>query len=328
MATIPEKTIFINYDFRDFETFARTAKEWDADFLQLDGGEFRAQLTQLMSGNHLFTFSKLNRKLYQRGSPPKNLWTFAILENSSSSLIWRGHELSPYDIMIYSPGSEIDCVSQPGFTVLTYSTSEDYIYEILETVGVFGLSNLKKLSSHITCSVSEIKKLRFHLSQYAKALSSSKEKTEHDQLSPLMSELEYNIPKKFLETIAAGRIRSDIPPLRLRNYALKQAMECIEMSATDNLTVKGLCHVTGVSDRTLEYAFREKFGITPKAYIRAYRLNRVNRILTRSDRLNTKVCDVANRWGFWHMGQFANDYKKLFGELPSETAGRRTKQRM
>jgi len=28
---------------------------------------------------------------------------------------------------------------------------------------------------------------------------------------------------------------------------------------------------------------------------------------------------VANAWGFWHMGQFARDYRRLFGELPSDT---------
>jgi AraC family ethanolamine operon transcriptional activator len=32
-----------------------------------------------------------------------------------------------------------------------------------------------------------------------------------------------------------------------------------------------------------------------------------------------KVHHVANRWGFWHMGQFARDYQRQFGELPSET---------
>jgi AraC-like DNA-binding protein len=31
------------------------------------------------------------------------------------------------------------------------------------------------------------------------------------------------------------------------------------------------------------------------------------------------VQDVAAHWGFWHLGQFAQDYKRLFGELPSTT---------
>ena len=34
---------------------------------------------------------------------------------------------------------------------------------------------------------------------------------------------------------------------------------------------------------------------------------------------DTKILNIANDWGFWHMGQFAADYKSLFGELPSET---------
>ncbi len=31
---------------------------------------------------------------------------------------------------------------------------------------------------------------------------------------------------------------------------------------------------------------------------------------------------VSSHWGFWHSGQFASDYKKLFGELPSETVNK------
>jgi AraC family ethanolamine operon transcriptional activator len=38
---------------------------------------------------------------------------------------------------------------------------------------------------------------------------------------------------------------------------------------------------------------------------------------------SSRIADVANRWGFWHMGQFAADYRRQFGELPSETVGER-----
>jgi len=77
--------------------------------------------------------------------------------------------------------------------------------------------------------------------------------------------------------------------------------------------------MTGVSDRTLEHAFRERFGITLKAYIRVHRLNSVNKILLQSDPSSTKINKIANSLGFWHMGQFAKDYQYYFGELPSAT---------
>jgi AraC family transcriptional regulator, ethanolamine operon transcriptional activator len=35
-----------------------------------------------------------------------------------------------------------------------------------------------------------------------------------------------------------------------------------------------------------------------------------------------QVQRIASHWGFWHAGQFAHDYKQLFGENPSDTLRR------
>jgi AraC family ethanolamine operon transcriptional activator len=80
----------------------------------------------------------------------------------------------------------------------------------------------------------------------------------------------------------------------------------------------------GASERTLRRGFRERFGVSPKAYLLAQRLIDVRRTLRTADPDATLVADVANRFGFWHMGQFAADYRKHFGELPSQTLGRRS----
>jgi AraC family ethanolamine operon transcriptional activator len=36
------------------------------------------------------------------------------------------------------------------------------------------------------------------------------------------------------------------------------------------------------------------------------------------------VRDVAADWGFWHFSQFSSDYRKLFGQSPSESLRQRT----
>jgi AraC family ethanolamine operon transcriptional activator len=59
--------------------------------------------------------------------------------------------------------------------------------------------------------------------------------------------------------------------------------------------------------------------MNPKAYINAVRLNAVHKQLRVAKAGNLFVADAANAWGFWHMGQFAADYRKLFGENPSQT---------
>ena len=88
------------------------------------------------------------------------------------------------------------------------------------------------------------------------------------------------------------------------------------------MTVPELTASLGVSMRTLEYAFRDVLGLSPVQYLRAARLRGVRRELLRAGPA-IRVSDAAARWGFWHLSQFAADYKRLFGELPSATLGRR-----
>ncbi len=86
-------------------------------------------------------------------------------------------------------------------------------------------------------------------------------------------------------------------------------------------TIPEICTAVNVSERTLQYAFRRYVGMTPLAYLRVCRLNRV-----RSELLalgaETTVTTVALRYGFLHLGRFASDYKRLFGESPSRELAR------
>ncbi|WP_417679993.1 helix-turn-helix domain-containing protein [Roseibium sp.] len=84
-------------------------------------------------------------------------------------------------------------------------------------------------------------------------------------------------------------------------------------------TIVDICTALGVSERTLRYAFREYVGLSPVAYLRACRLNRVRAVLAVSDPRETTITQVAMRFGFLHLGRFAGDYKRMFGEMPSVT---------
>jgi AraC-like DNA-binding protein len=90
----------------------------------------------------------------------------------------------------------------------------------------------------------------------------------------------------------------------------------------DHVSVSDLCRVTGVSERTLEYAFREVTGLTPVAYLIRLRLHRVRQGLLAATHRSTTVSAEALHWGFWHFGEFSRDYKDCFGELPSATLRR------
>jgi AraC family ethanolamine operon transcriptional activator len=101
---------------------------------------------------------------------------------------------------------------------------------------------------------------------------------------------------------------------RVRDFALAHQDE--------PLSIPHLCRTFHLSRRSLQYAFQEVCGISPGAYLRILRLNGVRRALRAPERSFLDVQDLAAQWGFWHPSQFACDYKKLFGERPSDTLRR------
>ncbi len=98
------------------------------------------------------------------------------------------------------------------------------------------------------------------------------------------------------------------------NYALSHAAE--------HLYVTDLCEAASVSERTLQYAFRELMGMTPMAFLTRLRLHRVRQALRAGTQGTTTVTAESLRWGFWHFGDFSRAYKECFGELPSDTLRR------
>lgn len=138
----------------------------------------------------------------------------------------------------------------------------------------------------------------------------------------LKQRLERELSYALLTVLTASTHVSASPSPRLRRRALHRSLEYIRAHPRDPLAVRDLVGVSGASLRTLEYAFFERFGISPKRYLKNLRLNSARKEFRRSDPLSTRISYVATRWGFWHMGKFSADYCKLFGELPSETLKR------
>lgn len=102
---------------------------------------------------------------------------------------------------------------------------------------------------------------------------------------------------------------------KVESYALSHVGE--------NLYVSDLCEAAGVSERTLEYAFKEIMGLTPMAYLIRLRLHRARQALLAATQGSTTVSTVALDWGFWHFGDFSRAYKACFGERPSDTLRRK-----
>jgi transcriptional regulator GlxA family with amidase domain len=74
----------------------------------------------------------------------------------------------------------------------------------------------------------------------------------------------------------------------------------------------------GFSVRAVEQAFASHVGAPPMACLRAMRLDLARRLLKVAP-AGSNVTAVVLEAGINHLGRFAGEYQRRYGELPSET---------
>ncbi|ODU05687.1 MAG: AraC family transcriptional regulator [Pseudonocardia sp. SCN 72-86] len=96
------------------------------------------------------------------------------------------------------------------------------------------------------------------------------------------------------------------------------ATEYADEHAAEPITAPDLARAASVSMRALQVGFRDELGVSPAAYIRNVRLDRARQDLL-ARRAGVPISEIAHRWGFHHLGRFAEHYRRRFGVLPSHT---------
>jgi len=110
-------------------------------------------------------------------------------------------------------------------------------------------------------------------------------------------------------------------PPSVRSYTVFKAQQFIEERLATGFSMSELCKAVRVSRRALEYAFRDVVGLAPRRYIMALRLGRARHDI--AGPTAASISDIAQRWGFFHLGRFSALYKSFFGEFPSATPRRK-----
>ena len=103
--------------------------------------------------------------------------------------------------------------------------------------------------------------------------------------------------------------------------SLKKATERLEAEPGRSWRLAALAAACGVAPRTLQKHFRRFVGRAPLAYLRELRFERVRQELLSAAETAT-ITEVATGCGFAHLGRFATDYQRRYGESPSATLRR------
>ena len=316
----PGKFNNINYlhlEFSDFETFKAAAAKWSLEFKQLDSGKFYGDISLLDSPQIQIGTTHLNRKLDQRGITPDGYRTFIVpKKNYGNRYIWRGHEVLENEILIQPRSRDFSSISNPGWGIYTVSIADNLVTGFFKEYELSALDVLNSSAEVMRMSSQSMNRVRKQLDYIFILAKQNDLNINKKAFQQIFFE---GIPTMILKNWVLSKLKENVPSSRLRDIAFRKAIGYLNSCTTDMPTVRELCLISGSSERTLEYAFKEKYGFGPKEFIKKAKLNHVRQEIMNADPNGTNIQNIAHRYGFIHLGHFSSDYKKLFGDLPSET---------
>lgn len=278
------------------------------------GGHFRGSLLHAMLGRYGFVNGKYNLPLLCNGPMPLSL---GIVMEANGSSRTNGLELGLGDIATFGQGTDFNYSLAPGTNFVLMQIDQDD----LDSLGIsfkdhcFRIYRQNRTDSRRTIALAK---------DTIGAIRQCELGTDNTHPSAITSHV---IGDNLLGILAGALSHDDnkhapkCPALKSawRSKLVSRADAYIRENVQDRILLTDLCKHLNTTLRQLELAFQQVYGMSPKRYEMILRLNMFRFRLLNASPGAESVTEIALQCGFFHLGRLPNNYRKIFGELPSET---------
>ncbi|MEP4768947.1 MAG: AraC family transcriptional regulator, partial [Roseibium sp.] len=108
-----------------------------------------------------------------------------------------------------------------------------------------------------------------------------------------------------------------VPSVHGLEHVVRRAIDYINAHANEKISIEELALASGASRRTLHRAFEDILNDTPIKFINRHKLYLIRDLLTSGKRVT--ISDTVASAGITEFGRFSFNYRRMFGETPSET---------
>ncbi|MEH6591630.1 MAG: helix-turn-helix domain-containing protein [Halioglobus sp.] len=301
-----------------FEELTNIQHGWDFTVAQLGPSEEESIVDLYQTPRVAYNRFRYGAAYDQRLHAKEGTLSFGLLD-PGNPVTWAYDQLIPNDALTVFPNDHDMKASSPvGFCGNGMHFSEGFMASLAEKIYRRPLSALVPAVGIYLPDMIKLGALRAELRKWQQLVEFGA-----DFRQDIIARREESLALAIFDALYDAS-SSKAQKVSVSDYAVKRALEVIHNNELENILASELCKYAGCSQRTLEKSFLKRFGVTPKKYIKCLRMAQVHQGLRVSDNQGcASIIELAGIHGFWHMGQFAADYRSIYGELPSEALSRR-----
>jgi AraC family ethanolamine operon transcriptional activator len=307
-------------DATDAWQHSQSATDWSRLFLQLRGRPFAGRTREVWLGPVQVIHERVGHAFACQGRAWKSSRVFRVyLSGTSGRLYFGGRPLST-NVLVTHPWDCADRILSNGsLECLLIAVDEGFFCGYAQRSLGYRLFPDVRGAPVLNSDAAMVARFRVGVLNLLHNVQQEPQLLLHDHSRVALQDRLLTLLLEALDPRAHSIER--VPQPSPRAYIVDRAIDFMEARLAQPIVVADISDALRVSPRTLRYSFEAIVNVSPTHYLLARRLNGARRDLIRSGPTGT-VEEVALRWGFGHMGRFAQYYRLTFGERPSDTCHR------
>ena len=305
--------------FDDFHLHGASAPEWNQRYMQMTHGAMRSSLAEVTAGS-LHVFRKwMSERVVQQGCLPGGKICFAVLHGTADGTPrMQGREVRADTLFVLRGGEEFSLHRPRGMELLAVTFEADEFLRLLEERPLSPPARDLVSRSILQGPVQSLQRLRRDLLDTFRHSAPDTDTTAPADITttPVASQIIFQAVCDILENASGSR--QSIASASA-SFLVTQCHHIVARSPDEPPSIEALCARLRTSRRTLQSSLRQVSDSTPVHYLRCVRLDAVRKQLLSMQPGEGSITEAAMSCGFTHLGHFTEEYKALFGELPSQT---------
>jgi len=305
--------------FDDADRHAEALRGWDQRYDQIGSGSYRSAVKHAMlDGVQLFQ-ETANVRIIQRGRLPPGHTVFGMPLTGSGNFAFGDARMERGTIVMARGGAPFELHSPDDMSLIGVVVDATLMQQIEDAADV-RLDERALRRGVVDVPVTARERASVQLATLLERVLSAPDTFD---AARAQSELRGEVGNVLVDLLT---YRMPGPPNRLTHACHADIVRRVHDYVIEHpeapVDILSLCTQLRVSRRTMQNSFQSVVQTGPLNYTRSLRLAQVRRLLLDTRQSDLPISEAAARWGFIHLGHFANAYKAQFGELPSTTARR------
>lgn len=308
------KTVF---NMKQFDNFEKSFGDEGLQPTMLGRKPVSGKIISLDSDVMRVRYGHINGDLLLTGQAPENYITIGTLLYGDG-IRTCSMEVLQGDIVIFPANFEHETKYRGLTEYLIVSCRADIFLQVADAEDVYLNENDSKYGNVYRLPPIKAKLLRGNAERIGRELVHSPSILEHPNA---INELTSDLVRLFVKALNYTDIGKNKLETNFNQYIgiAGKAESWARTRLAKPFPIDDLSRELNISNRQLYRSFQSELGISPARYLKLYRMSRIKCELERACVEDSTVTQIVYKWGFWDLGRFAQTYKQMFGELPSET---------